>query len=381
VTSHGLTAEARAVLDHAPCALLQTSVDGTLRRVNATFCRWLDRAEEELVARLRFQDLLTMGGRIFHQTHWIPLLQMQGSISEVKLAVLRRDGTAIPMVVNAIRHLHEGVEVHEIAAYVARDRDQYERELVLARQRLERMVEESARLEAEAKDRLLLAEQMMGIVSHDLRNPLSVIAMGTSLLAEAELPELHRRTLGRIQRSTQRANRLIADLLDFTQARLGAGLPIVVAAIDPHDVVAQALDELRPVHPTRALVHERIGQGDCDADANRLVQLVGNLVANAVTYGDADTPITVTSSIAETTWSIAVHNHGPVIPEELRAQVFRPMARGSHAPNEQRSVGLGLFIVREIAIAHGGSVDVRSTATEGTVFTTVFPRRSADSSA
>lgn len=154
------------MLDAVACGLLQTTADGTFTRVNLLFCKWAGYSAAELVGQRRFQDLLTVGGRIFHQTHWAPLLQMQGSISEVKLELSGRDGTVTPIVVNALVRVDHGVTVHEIAAYVARDRDRYERELVLSRKRLEGLVAQATRLQADAKDRAEFAEQMMGIVSH-----------------------------------------------------------------------------------------------------------------------------------------------------------------------------------------------------------------------
>ena len=119
-----------------------------------------------------------MGGRIFHQTHWAPLLRIQGSVSEVKLEIVHRDGSKLPMVVNAVRRDVEGTMRHDLAAFMARDRDRYERELIKSRKELENLVAETQELHAEAKDRALFAEQMVGIVSHDLRNPLSVIGVG-----------------------------------------------------------------------------------------------------------------------------------------------------------------------------------------------------------
>ena len=104
---------------------MQTADDGTFRRVNRLFCQWVGYTPEDLVGRRRFQDLLTMGGRIFHQTHWVPLLQMQGSVSEVKLDVVHGDGSSISMVLNALRRTERGVVVHELAAFIARDRDRY----------------------------------------------------------------------------------------------------------------------------------------------------------------------------------------------------------------------------------------------------------------
>jgi signal transduction histidine kinase len=168
--------------DSAPCGLARTDDEGVFIAVNSTFCGWVEQPREALVGKRRFQDLLTMGGRIFHQTHWMPLLQMQGSISEVKLEIRLAQGSPLPMVVNALRTEREGVMLHELATFVARDRDKYERELLVARRRLEELVSEATRLQAETKDRALLAEQMIGIVSHDLRNPLSTISMrgGTS---------------------------------------------------------------------------------------------------------------------------------------------------------------------------------------------------------
>jgi sigma-B regulation protein RsbU (phosphoserine phosphatase) len=369
--------EATAVrlLDEAACALMQTAADGTFLRVNRRFCSWIGHPPELLVGRRRFQDLLTMGGRIFHQTHWAPLLQMQGSISEVKLHVLHADGTAIPMVLNAIRRQQEGVEVHELAAFIARDRDKYERELILSRERLEALVAESARLQAESKDRALFAEQMIGIVSHDLRNPMSSIQMGAHLLAQSNPSQAQQRILTRIRRSTDRAVRLIGDLLDFTQARVGNGLSVSLDMIDLHTAMAETIDELRGVYPARQLEHQRVGEGLCQADINRLEQLVGNLVSNAIAYGSSEHPVTVTSSVTEGSFSVAVHNRGTPIPTAAQAALFQPLARGSIANSAGRSIGLGLFIVSEIAKAHGGTARVKSTPEEGTTFSVVIPRR------
>jgi sigma-B regulation protein RsbU (phosphoserine phosphatase) len=366
--------EALTLLDVAACGLLRTDDHGRFLWVNRLFASWVGYPAEALVAKRRFQDLLTMGSRIFHQTHWSPLLRMQGSVSEVKFEVLHADGAAIPMVLNAVRRADDGDIVHDIAAFVARDRDTYERELVQSRKRLEKLVTEKTRLEAEAKDRALFAEQMIGIVSHDLRNPLSGIALGVAALSSGEVTDGQKRMLSRIGRSTERATRLIGDLLDFTQARVGGGLPITRDSMDLHQAVAQAVDELAAIYPMRALKHERSGSGECAADVNRIAQLLGNLVSNAMAYGAPDAVVTVTSRIDGAMCSIAVHNHGLPIPEDAASRIFQPMTRGEHTQDARRSVGLGLFIVREIARAHGGDARVSSSAEGGTTFTVEFPR-------
>jgi sigma-B regulation protein RsbU (phosphoserine phosphatase) len=356
----GPSPEALALLDEAPCGLMQTTDDGTFIRVNRMFCQWIGRSAEALVGRQRFQDLLGMGGRIFHQTHWSPLLRMQGTVSEVKLEFVHGNGSAIPMVVNAIRRERDGTIVHDIAAYVARDRDKYERELLQARK-------EATRLHAEAKDRALFAEQMIGIVSHDLRNPVSTILLATELLRQGELNPQQQRTVASIGRAADRATSLIGDLLDFTQARLGAGLSCTPASIDLHAVVAEALDELRVAYPDRELRHVRTGHAACTGDAGRVVQIVGNLISNAIAYGDRQAPITVTTTGGERC-TLAVHNEGPAIPQPLQEALFEPMTRGT-TTTSARSVGLGLYIVREIVRAHGGDIAVRSSDGEGTTFT------------
>lgn len=348
----------------APCGLLRTADDGTILRVNRTFCSWVGRSVEELVDRRRFQDLLTMGGRIFHQTHWSPLLRMQGSVSEVKLEILHTDGSKLPMVVNSVRREIDGVMRHEIAAFVARDRDRYEQELIKSRRRLEE-------LHAQAKDRALFAEQMIGIVSHDLRNPLSAITMGTGLLEQAVVDPSLRVVHHRIKKATARAVELINELLDFTAARIGRGIAITPAAFDLHAAVADTLEELRLVHPRHALVHVREREGACVADEPRVAQVVGNLVSNAVVYGDREREIRVITRGGSRP-TVSVQNWGAPIPPEKLAQLFEPMTRGSESGGRARSIGLGLYIVREIARAHGGAAEVAATADGNITFTVSF---------
>jgi phosphoserine phosphatase RsbU/P len=387
-------------LDVLPCGLVQTLDDGTIRHVNRTFCAWLGTTPEALIGR-RFQDLLTMGGKIFHHTHWAPLLRIQGSIAEVKLELVHED-SVIPVVVNAVRRDERGTLVHEIAAYVARDRDRYEQELVRARRRLEDLVNELNELHAAAKDRALFAEQMIGIVGHDLRNPLQAIQMGAEMLAGSALSGEQQRMLTHVERATHRATNLLGDLLDFTRARFGKGITVRLEPLRLHDVAAQSLDELRRTHPGLPLVHVRDGEGACLGDSRRIAQLLGNLVSNAIAYGAKSSPITITTSAGAST-RLSVHNLGPPIPDALQATLFEPTPRGErhHGPGggsvlggpgalagsggareatgaaaprsgggarPARSIGLGLFLVREIARAHGGTASVTSSPQAGTTF-------------
>jgi phosphoserine phosphatase RsbU/P len=351
---------------------METDARGVFLRVNKPFCTWIGYGKADLVGKKRLQELLTMGARIFHQTHWAPLLEMQGSISELKLDVRHRDGSSVPMVLNVVRHGHGPGHTQEVAAFVAHDRDKYEQELLSARKRLETHVAEVERLQAETKDRALFAEQMIGIVSHDLRNPLSAVHTGIQVLSRTTPSDNQTRVLSRMAQSVDRANRLVSDLLDFTAARVGKGIAINARRVDLHEVVAQSVAELSLAFPQRTLRHETVGDGECSVDPDRLAQLVGNLVANAVAYGDASRDVVVKTSVLASYVEISVHNWGAGIPRDAISSLFQPMVRGTVA-GSGRSVGLGLFIIMEIARAHGGTVNVDSSDDQGTTFSVVIP--------
>jgi phosphoserine phosphatase RsbU/P len=368
----------------APCGLLVADAKGYLLRVNATLCRWLGYRQEELVAGVRFPDLLTMGGRIFHQTHLAPLLRMQGSVAEVKVELRRKQGEPLPVMLNMTERAWRDQVLITAAVFVAEDRHKYERELLLQRKRAEELAaqhakdqEELERRELEAKDRALFAEQMMGIVSHDLRNPLSVIHLGAALLTRAALPPQQLEVVQRVDRAVGRAQRLISDLLDFTQARLGKGLSVRPVQVDLHEVVREAVAELAAAFPEHVIRHDAAGDGTWWADADRVTQAVGNLVANAVAYGAAGEPVVVRTHRKAQHFDVSVHNHGPAIPPELQPRLFDAMVRGAQG-SASRSVGLGLYIVREIARAHGGDVQVRSSEHDGTCFSILLPARSTE---
>lgn len=620
--------------DSAACGLLTTAADGAIQRVNATFCTWTGLSAADLVGKKRFQDLLTIGSKLFHQTHWMPLLQMQGSVAEVQLEMVRPDGRVLAVLVNAARRATPGTPSHaravDIAVFVATDRRRYERELLLARRRAEELLAserraqearvhaearlllalDSARLrvwsvdlpsggvhyerevggligapeleevtaevyaacihpddrapeaaafaaaidpdqratyaveyrlvgrdgvervvrstgraffdegggavsfsgviedvtdrrratealrqretefrtlaenspdvivrfdrahrfmyvspamerltgrpvqaflgktleevdlaselaaswrqaleeafagrdatlaftvkspdgsqrevqahvvaernargeimtvlgitrdvtalkqqELEAKQRAVLAEQLVGIVSHDLRNPLNAVLLGSHLLGTSELNAVQARTVSRIASSAQRANRLINDLLDFTQARLGGGLSITPREVALHTLIADCVEEVKLAWPGRMLQHRSMGEGTGLVDADRVAQIVSNLANNALTYGAREEPVTITSIVSADMLQIRVHNGGRPIPEELQAQIFEPLRRGEQqVKHGSRSVGLGLYIVQEIAAAHGGRVVVRSTEIAGTTFIVTVPR-------
>jgi signal transduction histidine kinase len=233
-------------------------------------------------------------------------------------------------------------------------------------------------LRAAAEDRVLLAEQMIGIVSHDLRNPLSAILMGATLMGMGEaLPVQKARVLERVQRAANRAQRLIEELLDFTEARVGGGLALKMAEADLDALTTSIVDELRLSFPNVELEHRDYKLGTGYVDADRIHQLLGNLVANAVMYGAPGRPVRLLCEITAGELILSVCNEGEPIPPAMFAAMFEPMIRGHEHRGAQRGVGLGLYIVRAIAEGHRGTVEVTSNAALGTCFSVHLPLQRA----
>jgi PAS domain S-box-containing protein len=236
-------------------------------------------------------------------------------------------------------------------------------------------VEEMKREEAAASRRAEFAQRLIGIASHDLRNPLSAVIMGSERLLrrypdDAEL----RRSATLVRSAGQRAGRLVHDLLDFARAELKGDIPMRKSSLDLFQALTLAVEELRVSNPSRMIDLRVAGSGLGDWDSDRLSQAVLNLVGNALTYSPRDSPVIVDLIGLPTEVEIRVRNGGPPIPPEAMARLFAPMERAHRAGQNDHNVGLGLYIVQEIVHAHGGTVSVTSTEQEGTVFTLKLPR-------
>jgi PAS domain S-box-containing protein len=232
----------------------------------------------------------------------------------------------------------------------------------------------------EASERQRDFEQyLVGIVSHDLRSPMQAIIMGSQvLLGRDSLDERTTKTLVRIKNSADRATRLIRDVLDFTQARLGGGFKLQKRPMNLHELAREAIEEIQLNHPERELRLRLRGDPEGNWDQDRLSQILPNLVTNALKYSTAETPVTVSvhdDPDDAAAIELAVHNFGAAIDPQLLPTLFLPMRRAvPGSDSRERSVGLGLYIVDHIAQAHGGRILVSSTAAEGTTFRVRLPR-------
>jgi PAS domain S-box-containing protein len=244
-------------------------------------------------------------------------------------------------------------------------------------------ISERKRQQQEAQTRAEFAEQLIGIVSHDLRNPLNAITLSVAaLLRQEELSERQAKGLARISAATERATRMIRDLLDFTRARLGGGILIEHKPLDLHAHCRQVVEEVRLAHPDREVEVVRSGEGTGEWDGDRLAQVITNLVNNAIAYSPPGTSVRVETRGEDGTVLLRVHNTGRPIPPELLPHLFEPMTRGRPGGDTaSRSIGLGLFIVANIVHAHGGTVEVLSEAAAGTTFTVRLPRRASERAA
>ena len=241
------------------------------------------------------------------------------------------------------------------------------------------VITDQKRAQEELAQALAFREQMMGILGHDLRNPLSAVRALASLLLRREgLPDGVRQGLAEIGRAGQRMLEMIGTLLDFTDSRFKGGLPIAPVSTDLHEVCRGVVQELMAAGRGRTIELHLKGDGRGTWDPARVAQVVSNLVANALEHGAGDQPVRVSVGGDEEDAVLEVENQGPPIAPEVMAVMFEPF-RGSalRDASHARGLGLGLYIVSQVVKAHGGTVSVDSSAERGTTFTVRLPRSSA----
>ena len=215
---------------------------------------------------------------------------------------------------------------------------------------------------------------LLGIVGHDLRTPLTAVSASAGiLLRDPTLSEKGRRSAQRISTAATRMSRLIGDLLDYSRARLGQPLPVRAVPAHFDAICREVVEEVQASIPGRTIEYRHEGDGLGAWDRGRVQQVLVNLLVNALRHGAEDAPVTLSWVGSALEKVIQVHNEGPPISPWLRAQLFEPFKRGDANGNDWGGVGLGLYIVRQIVLAHGGDVAVRSEEGEGTTFVVRLP--------
>ena len=220
-------------------------------------------------------------------------------------------------------------------------------------------------------------QMFLRVLGHDLRNPINAIAISAQAIAEMREDDPETAEIAEQMRSSTRAgNRMLNDFLDFAVTRLGRAIPVSPTPMDLGALCREVAAEVRTGAPQCRIQVEAAEALEGVWDRARLRQLLSNLLNNAVQHGDPGAGITVSAASANGRVMLRVHNRGKPIPAETLPRVFEPFMRGSNRGERGGSVGLGLYIAREVALAHGGSIQVASTASGGTTFTVNLPLRS-----
>jgi signal transduction histidine kinase len=209
-----------------------------------------------------------------------------------------------------------------------------------------------------------LREQFIGVLGHDLRTPLGAISMGVQEMKQGALDEDQAWTVDMMGRSVARMSDLINDAMDFTRGRLGGGITLETRSdMLVEQVLQHVIEEMRAIWPNRKIDAHFALRESIRYDRKRIAQLFNNLLANAMTHGKADTPVTVRAVSADGKFELSVSNAADPIPPATLARLFEPFSRGD-SKDYQQGLGLGLYIASEIAKSHGGTLSAISTPEE-----------------
>lgn len=380
----GLPGEsAEELYETAPIGYLSTTPDGLIVRVNQTLVEWLGADREELTSGKRFADLLTVGGRLFYETHFALMLRMHGDVREIALELLRQDGGTLPVLVTAAQKRDSAGNplLNLITIFDARERRRYEQELMAARRRAEEAAAELSRVNAtlsRSNAALLKANEELGqfayAASHDLQEPLRTMTTYAQLLERrySQVLDDHARGfISQIVEGSRRMQALVGDLLALSRAQ---GTELVLRPTDMAQAWSAALSNLSAAITETGATITQDPLPVVRIDAARIAQVFQNLVGNALKYRRLDEPpqvhVSATKEPGEV-WLISVQDNGMGFDARYADQIFGMFKRlhGRDIPG----TGIGLAICRKIVEAHGGRIWAESSPGAGSRFSFTIP--------
>ena len=349
--------------DHAPCGYLSTLPDGTIVRVNQTLLDWGAYTREALTGT-RFQALLSIGSRIYYETHHAPLLQMQGFANEIALEFVRADRRILPVVVNSLqkRDASGAPLFNRITLFDSTERRRYERELMRARRRAEQMAKDKA--------------DLLAMLSHDIRNPLNAVMGVVQLLERSAVDDPQRRYVQLLKSSSDNILKLLERVLQLSEAESSslalreeafALRPLVEEVVSTFSTAAdqkrlQLRCSIQPQAPRMVI-----------ADPIALRQILTNLVGNAIKFtetGGVTITVEATDVAADAvTLAVAVADTGIGMAPEVLDRIFDEFTQASYETAARfGGSGLGLAIARKLLALYDSRIRVVSAPGEGSTF-------------
>ncbi len=350
--------------EHAPCGYLSTLGDGTIVKVNQTFIEWTDLSREALLSGTKFQSLLTVGSKIYYETHYAPLVHMQGFANEIALELVRGDRRILPVLINARqRRDADGTPLfNRITLFDSTDRRRYERELLLARRKAEQVAKDKA--------------DLLATLSHDIRNPLNALMGVVQLLDRGKLTDQQRRLVRLLKSSSENMLNLLNHVLELSKAESSSFTLVETPFPIRHtveDVVAAFEAQAREKGiEIRGSMDERVPTVVV-GDPVAFRQILTNLIGNAVKFTERGSvevhAETRELSTAAVSLAISVADTGIGIPPEVVGRIFDEFTQASHDTALRfGGTGLGLTIVRKLLALYGSTIHVDSRPGEGSTF-------------
>lgn len=363
--AHALFEEtAEDLYEHAPCGYLSTLPDGTIVRINQTLIEWTQHTRDALLSGMKFQALLAIGSKIYYETHYAPLLQMQGFANEIAFELVCADGRILPVLANSrVRRDTDGTPLfNRITLFDATDRRRYERELLLARRKAEQIAKDKA--------------DLLAMLSHDIRNPLNAVMGVVQLLDHSDLNEAQHRFVRLLKSSSENMLNLLNHVLELSKVESDS-----FALVETPFALRQVVDDVVSTYETRARekalelrssIDERL-PAEMIGDPVALRQVLTNLVGNALKFterGVVALNLTMKERAVDAmTVQVEVTDTGIGIPADVVERIFSPYTQANYTTAMRfGGTGLGLAITRKLLALYGSTVHVNSAPGEGSRF-------------
>lgn len=359
-----LEESAEDLYENAPCGYLSTSPGGTIVRVNQTFLAWTGHGREDLVGRKRFYELLTAGGRIFYETHYAPLLQMQGTVREIALDLVCADGRRLPVLINSTLRTDGAGKplLVRTTVFNATDRKEYERELLRERQRAEAATKAKS--------------DFLAMISHEIRTPLTAIMGVAHLLGITQLSQQQEKLVRTLRSSSESLLQLVNQILDFGKIEAGA-MSLEERPVDLRQLVQEIAGRFQLKAQEKGLtlevhVDERVPR-EVAGDPVKLGQVLTNLTGNALKFtseGSVTVALEVRAIEPEAvSIELRVSDTGIGIAPDRLEHVFDDFTQANYDIGlKYGGTGLGLSISRKLVEMHGSRIQVESELGRGTAF-------------